>query len=202
MSRHNGRNSTRSLGSRQQFDIPLHSTPAPMPSFDEVLASFRTPAIDAGEEIAWPEETAALLITLIHLCNFSARDSFPSSLPHHSSPVPLMRWLPQLVRSLLSHHDQPIKSEPAPVFDQPVEDTQPIGTQLIKQWLAQMGLNLLPALMLLCRSMKMCRRMRNNLETEASALKNLVAQLREAVSVIEAQRGEFQGFSGWFKGCS
>src|SRR2546421_10701191 len=38
-------------------DVPtgtLSSTS--MPSLDEVLASFRTPSLDAGEEVTWPEE--------------------------------------------------------------------------------------------------------------------------------------------------
>src|SRR5947209_4590753 len=34
-------------------ETPTSST---MPSLDEVLASFRTPSIDAGEEVSWPEE--------------------------------------------------------------------------------------------------------------------------------------------------
>ena len=35
---------------------PPHSSPTPMPSLDDVLASFRTPVVGAGEEVAWPED--------------------------------------------------------------------------------------------------------------------------------------------------
>src|SRR5207302_4621616 len=35
---------------------PETPTSSPMPSLDEVLASFRTPSVDAGEEVGWPEE--------------------------------------------------------------------------------------------------------------------------------------------------
>src|SRR5437879_11306291 len=51
-------------GQLQAVSIPLPAdglTEAPtssfMPSLDEVLASFRTPSLDAGEEVTWPEET-------------------------------------------------------------------------------------------------------------------------------------------------
>src|SRR6266566_5360142 len=41
-------------------DMPTQSAPAisSMPSLDEVLASFRTTPVTAGEDIAWPEESA------------------------------------------------------------------------------------------------------------------------------------------------
>src|SRR5207248_6683291 len=39
-------------------DVPAETpTSSSMPSLDEVLASFRTPSVDAGEEVSWPEET-------------------------------------------------------------------------------------------------------------------------------------------------
>src|SRR5438067_4660878 len=39
-------------------DVPAETpTSSSMPSLDEVLASFRTPSVDEGEEVSWPEET-------------------------------------------------------------------------------------------------------------------------------------------------
>src|SRR5881227_1656015 len=51
-------------GQLKAISIPLPAdglaeapTSSSMPSLDEVLASFRTPSLDAGEEVTWPEET-------------------------------------------------------------------------------------------------------------------------------------------------
>src|SRR2546427_3214359 len=38
--------------------IPTASVTPSMPSLDEVLASFRTPPVTPGEEVAWPEDSA------------------------------------------------------------------------------------------------------------------------------------------------
>src|SRR6266566_6553849 len=38
--------------------IPTASATPSMPSLDEVLASFRTPPVSPGEEVAWPEDSA------------------------------------------------------------------------------------------------------------------------------------------------
>ncbi len=47
-------------GSLPQSQVPYSEIPSPMssamPSFDEVLASFRTPSLMPGEDVAWPEE--------------------------------------------------------------------------------------------------------------------------------------------------
>src|SRR6266550_8145167 len=42
-------------------DVPAETpTSTSMPSLDEVLASFRAPSVDAGEEVSWPEEAEEL----------------------------------------------------------------------------------------------------------------------------------------------
>ena len=187
-------------GQPQQFDIPAHTMPAPaMPSFDEVLASFRTPAIDAGEEISWPEETVTPSDTFnqpvqffdepeIAPPAFSTTPSFqPSALdalvastrkePAVSAPQPVKNEPPVY---------QPVKSEP--VFEQPWEDPLPFvatgsnSTDLVAHSDASMQIY------------EDVQKDAQQLEMEASSLKNLVAQLRDAASVIEAQRNEFKGF--------
>jgi chemotaxis protein histidine kinase CheA/ActR/RegA family two-component response regulator len=45
-----------------EMSLPAPST---VPSFDEVLASFRTPSVNAGEEMAWPEDPIALLGNMV-----------------------------------------------------------------------------------------------------------------------------------------
>src|SRR6266567_2772954 len=42
-----------------QFSIPPAPAASAIPSFDEVLASFRTPSLTPGEDVAWPEEPTA-----------------------------------------------------------------------------------------------------------------------------------------------
>ena len=41
------------------FAMPAPPLASAMPSFDEVLASFRTPNVEIGDDVAWPEEPAS-----------------------------------------------------------------------------------------------------------------------------------------------
>jgi len=45
-------------------EMPLPS-PSAVPSFDEVLASFRAPSVNPGEEVAWPEDPVARLENVV-----------------------------------------------------------------------------------------------------------------------------------------
>ncbi len=176
---------------QQQFNNPVYSTPAPsMPSFDEVLASFRTPAIDAGEDIAWPEELTAVT---------DNRDQSLSPVEQEviSPPSPAVSFssssaLDELVASIRQRPavfpQVPIEHEDAQAFEQllpenpiPVPDNS-YGTELVAQSAAPL------------QSYEEVQKDAQNLEMQASALKNLVSQLHMAESLIEAQRSEFKGF--------
>ncbi|HEY5001863.1 MAG TPA: response regulator [Ktedonobacteraceae bacterium] len=178
-------------GQPQQFNIPVHATPAPaMPSFDEVLASFRTPAIDAGEEISWPEETAMPSDSIDQPVQFFEQEvaSPPFSTASPFQPSALDTLVASTRKEPAVSAYQPVKSEPAPVFEQPWEDPLPVvatgssGTELVTHSDASMQVY------------EEVQKDAQQLEVEASSLKNLVAQLRDAASVIEAQRSEFKGF--------
>jgi chemotaxis protein histidine kinase CheA/ActR/RegA family two-component response regulator len=178
-------------GQPQQFDVPVHSMPAPsMPTFDEVLASFRTPAIDAGEEIAWPEETVEPVDTIDQSLHFFEPDvaSAPFSTASSFQPSALDALVASTRKEPAVSAYQPVKSEAAPVFDQPLEEPLPVvaaassGTELVARSDASMQVY------------EDVQKDAQQLEMEASSLKNMVAQLRDAASVIEAQRSEFKGF--------
>ncbi len=167
---------------QQQFDSP-YPTPAPsMPSFDEVLASFRTPAIDAGEDIAWPEEPAALNDDIDQSSHpFEQEVALPPA-PAVSSSfdelVASIRQVPAVLPELENSQafKQLLPERPLPV------STDSRGTELVAQ-------SALPL-----QRYEDVQKDAQNLEMQASALKNLVAQLHTAGSLIEAQRSEFKGF--------
>src|SRR2546426_12054197 len=75
----------------------MPSQPAPLttPSLDEVLASFRTPSVAAGEEIDWPE------------------DPIPaSSVQFHSMPLDIHPTPPSALEMLISSTRQnPIQTD-------------------------------------------------------------------------------------------
>jgi chemotaxis protein histidine kinase CheA/ActR/RegA family two-component response regulator len=178
-------------GQPQQFDVPIHTMPAPaMPSFDEVLASFRTPAIDPGEEIAWPEETVAPPESIDQPVQFFAQEvaSPPFSPASPLQPSALDALVASTRKEPAVSAYQPLKSEAPPVFEQPWEDPLPIvapgsnRTELVAHSDASMQVY------------EDVQKDAQQLEVEASSLKNLVALLHDATSVIEAQRGEFKGF--------
>ncbi len=172
---------------QQQFNSP-YSAPAPsMPSFDEVLASFRTPANDAGDDIAWPEEPAATIDSSDQSAQPFAQEVIPPLNPAISSsfdelvasirqvpaasppPTPVVRENSQAFQQLLS--ENPL---PTPANSQ--------GTELVAQSPAPL------------QGYEDVQKDAQDLEVQASALKNLVAQLRTAGSLIETQRTEFKGF--------
>jgi chemotaxis protein histidine kinase CheA/ActR/RegA family two-component response regulator len=188
-------------GQPQQFDVPAYSTPAPsMPSFDEVLASFRTPVLDANEEIAWPEETTMHTKSIDPSLQSFEQEAVSPPSPAGSSFQPSA--LDTLVASTRKEPAITLKSEPASVFDQDLpeerlpasvfdqglpEETPPVadgasGTELVAHSDASMQVY------------EDVQKDAQHLEMKASALKDLVAQLRETVSIIEAQRSEFKGF--------
>src|SRR3989454_4369037 len=97
----------------------MPSQPAPLttPSLDEVLASFRTPSVAAGEEIDWPE------------------DPIPaSSVQFHSMPLDIHPTPPSALEMLISSTRQ-----------NPIQTDVPVTprTDRMEEWAGQaMGLNL------------------------------------------------------------
>src|SRR6266487_1230949 len=197
-------------------DMPTQSAPAisSMPSLDEVLASFRTTPVTAGEDIAWPEESAPAEPVsadfvhqpeqvVSHLQEQVAELAQPetSFVPEPSNPSAL-EILAATTATWPAYSQNNIENSPAgspaaPPHDESVslpasasEDvTDPKQPSLVQSAPAP-----LPADLALPVEFNEMHEETHSLAVQASSLREMLKQLRVAMSVIEAQRAEFKGF--------
>ena len=162
-------------------------SPSAMPSFDEVLASFRTSA--ENDETVWPEETV------------QAPTHEETTLPVAQSPVPTqLSALDTLVAStrqntapteaVSTEQDiQPVHAERTPVVQREENVALVAQNQVLEPHVHSSAQNeALP---------QAYSDVQNDAQTVvayATSLKNIGVQLRSAMSVIEDQRDEFRGF--------
>src|SRR5438552_4963137 len=198
------------------IDMPTQSAPAvsSMPSLDEVLASFRTTPVTAGEDIAWPEESAPAEPVsadfvhqpeqvVSHLQEQVAELAQPetSFVPEPSNPSAL-EILAATTATWPAYSQNNIENSPAgspvaPPHDESVslpasasEDvTDPRQPSLVQSAPAP-----LPADLALPVEFNEMHEETHSLAVQASSLREMLKQLRMAMSVIEAQRAEFKGF--------
>src|SRR5437868_2875629 len=190
------------------IDMPTQSAPAvsSMPSLDEVLASFRTTPVTAGEDIAWPEEPAPaepVSADFGHQPEQVAEPAQPetSFVPEPSNPSALeilaattATWPAYSPNNI---ENSPAGSPAAPPHDESVslpasasEDvTDPKQPSLVQSAPAP-----LPADLALPVEFNEMHEETHSLAVQASSLREMLKQLRVAMSVIEAQRTEFKGF--------
>ncbi|TMD49650.1 MAG: hypothetical protein E6I90_01235 [Chloroflexi bacterium] len=189
-------------------DMPTQSAPAvsSMPSLDEVLASFRTTPVTAGEDIAWPEEPAPAepgSADFGHQPEQVAEPAQPetSFVPEPSNPSAL-EILAATTATWPAYSQNNIENSPAgspvaPPHDESVslpasasEDvTDPKQPSLVQSAPAP-----LPADLALPVEFNEMHEETHSLAVQASSLREMLKQLRVAMSVIEAQRTEFKGF--------
>src|SRR3989440_1952515 len=190
------------------IDMPTQSAPAvsSMPSLDEVLASFRTTPVTAGEDIAWPEEPAPAepgSADFGHQPEQVAEPAQPetSFVPEPSNPSALeilaattATWPAYSPNNI---ENSPAGSPAAPPHDESVslpasasEDvTDPKQPSIVQSAPAP-----LPADLALPVEFNEMHEETHSLAVQASSLREMLKQLRVAMSVIEAQRTEFKGF--------
>jgi chemotaxis protein histidine kinase CheA/ActR/RegA family two-component response regulator len=238
---------------------PAATTPVYMPeipvlpqspslSFEDVLASFRTPASLPGEEVSWPEDPvptgkmesivsprasqdldrtisnaqevvnkdqpagiASALDTLMAEMRLSPEESSPTpfapnQIPPAVVPKPLPPVSPAPIVSAQADpygHGEPSttdvyqlweQAQPTPVIPTPpvvapaasVSAFPPVPPTAPVQ--ASVPSPSLPA------SLEAALQNAQTIEKQASSLKPFIAQLRDAISLIEVQRSEFKGF--------
>ena len=162
-----------------------------MPSFDEVLASFRTSAED--DETVWPEEPVQTPV--------STPTHEETTLPVAQSPVPTqLSALDTLVASTrqnttptetvsIEQDIQPVYAEPTPVAQDEESVALVAQNQVFEpSVISSAQQESLP---------KAYSNVQNDAQTVvayATSLKNVGVQLHSAMSVIEDQRDEFRGF--------
>src|SRR3989440_1667164 len=189
-------------GQLQAVSIPLPAdglaeapTSSSMPSLDEVLASFRPPSLDAGEEVTWPEETEKTEeaeepepVSLIEAAADQNAHSETFSFPEPVGPSALevlaaSTWLP-------AAQNGPAVPPAIPVAHQPVHDE--IAEQASSERSELVALE--KQEILFAKSYSAMQEEARSLERQAFSLKEMLDQLRMAMSVIEAQRAEFKDF--------
>ncbi len=193
-----------------------------MPSLDEVLASFRTSPVTADEDIAWPEETAAAVPALpvepiqesqlepevaslyeeqtVEIANLAANTTPEPEAVNPSALEMLVASTSQ--RPAIPLIDPVVSPTPA----QPLEEqitAHPETELLAEADLRQPSLIAQPALQpavpqaaasaLPTVFTEMYEDTRS-IAVQASSLKDMLRQLRMAMSVIEDQRAEFKSF--------
>jgi chemotaxis protein histidine kinase CheA/ActR/RegA family two-component response regulator len=184
-------------------DVPVETpTSSSMPSLDEVLASFRTPSVDAGEEVGWPEETEELEPAPASLSQeleaAADQNLHRETLP---SPEPIG---PSALEILAASTWQPISPKELPVTPASYE---PVGNEIAEQralqasssherspLVAHNGAELEKQEISFAKAYSAMQEEARSLEVQAFSLKEMLDQLRMTMSLIEAQRTEFKGF--------
>src|SRR6266699_3091422 len=184
-------------------DVPTETpTSSSMPSLDEVLASFRTPSMDAGEEVSWPEETEELEPATASLSQeleaAADQNVHRETLP---SPEPIS---PSALEILAASTWQPISPKELPVTPASYE---PVGNEIEEQralqatgsherspLVAHNGAEFEKQEISFAKAYSAMQEEARSLEVQAFSLKEMLDQLRMTMSLIEAQRTEFKGF--------
>src|SRR5436305_12424012 len=184
-------------------DVPAETpTSSSMPSLDEVLASFRTPSVNSGEEVSWPEETEVLEpapASLSQELEAAADQNVHSeTLP---SPEPIS---PSALEILAASTWQPISPKELSVTPPSYE---PVGNEIAEQralqatgsqerspLVAHNGAELEKQEISFAKAYSAMQEEARSLEVQAFSLKEMLDQLRMTMSLIEAQRTEFKGF--------
>ncbi len=169
---------------------PPHSSPTPMPSLDDVLASFRTPVVVAGEEVAWPEDP---VVPAMPVQNQNVPDTQDDTYTTQQAASPSAlemlitstRHAPVYSNSPVTPRTHPLEDEYATVPSAPLEVSQ--ENVPARQEYPSREVALPPAF-------DQVQQETQALKEQASSLKQTLTQLRLAMSVIENQRIEFKGF--------
>ena len=169
-------------------------------SLDEMIASFRTPSVAAGEEISWPEELGAA--TNGGLTSPSTQDTLPQPPVKPEVPAPAEPVRPSALEMLAATarhqppQETPTGTPPAIKRNEGVAaGAQTVGEdEIIQPEAASAGLVPREDQRALVQVYSELQEESQVLEDQASSLKRTLTQLRLAVSVIEGQRTEFKSF--------
>src|SRR6266699_972793 len=169
-------------------------------SLDEMIASFRTPSVAAGEEISWPEELGTA--TNGCLTSPSTQDTLPQPSIKPEVPAPAEPVQPSALEMLAATarhqppQETPTGTPPAIKRNEGVAaGAQTVGEdEIIQPEAASAGLVPREDQRALVQVYSELQEESQVLEDQASSLKRTLTQLRLAVSVIEGQRTEFKSF--------
>ena len=196
----NGDNASTDDGKAQAMAAIQPSVETSIASLDDMVASFRAPAIAAGEEVSWPEEPIAEQVAdqtpqLIH-------DTQPRQPSQTISPVPTvspqqsaLELLAGTTRQSDSQVSQISSIEATPLQEQNEDASQmEVREEFPQTKMAPADITLPPPEPSFVQIYEDLQEEAQTLEGQASSLKRTLAQLRLSVTVIEGQRAEFREF--------
>lgn len=202
-------------------NVPGHGAQAlsSMPSLDEVLASFRTTPVTADENVMWPEESApaepvptdfvhepeqAQHVPVSHLEEHVAELAQPEM---SSAPEPANLSALEMLAATTGAwpafsqnniEDDPAASPATPSHHENVSLPAPDREGVTDPKQSSLFAQSVPAPALADRALPVVfdemHEETRSLAVQASSLREMLKQLRMAMSVIEAQRTEFKGF--------
>lgn len=161
-----------------------------LPSFDEVLASFRAPSVDLQDEMAWPESSSFQ----------QASPSVPLNvLPEVAKqPQEKQSALDELVASMrqpTSNNLSPVSASQFPVPPSPeVVRSQPVEAPQAVSFVPAVSSERVIQPAAFSEIYAEAQQEAQTLETHFASLQQIVTQLRSALLLIEGQRTEFKGF--------
>jgi len=172
----------------------------PISSLDEMVASFRTPAMATGEEVSWPEESIAEQSA--ELTAQPIDETQPRQSSQTVEPVPIeanqqsaLEMLAGTTLHSISEDAQTISSQVTPLQEQTEADMQlTLDEKLSLPEMANIESTPHPPEPSFVQIYEGLKDEAQVLESQASSLKRTLAQLRLSVSFIEGQRTEFRGF--------
>src|SRR6266571_4974923 len=177
--------------------------PSSSPSLDEVLASFRTPSVTAGENIALPEkavqstvqpasaESAPTSASALHASQQEEQTPVEAVSPPASVRVngSAFDTLIASTRDPFSQEAPPVTSPSSNPFTPEGHEQQPASSLVqTRGHSAPSNVQAFPAIYANMQEET------EALQVQSSSLKAIRDQLRMAMSVIEGQRAEFKGF--------
>ncbi len=196
----NGNNASADDGKAQTMAAIQPTGETSIASLDDMVASFRAPAIAAGEEVSWPEEPIAEQVAdqtpqLIH-------DTQPRQPSQTISPVPTeavqqsaLELLAGTTRQSDSQVSQMSSIEATPLQEQNEDASQmEVREEFPQTKMAPADITLPPPETSFVHIYADLQEEAQTLEGQASSLKRTLAQLRLSVTVIEGQRAEFREF--------
>ena len=156
-------------------------------SFDEMLASFRTP-VAAGEEVPWPEEPAPAASSR----PYPEQDTQPHQLAQLEVPAEPVQPSALEMLAASAIYSSPQGAPPVTLRASPEKEEIKAASQQAEAALSELVLREnQPSLTQVYNELQGEAHV---LEEQASSLKRTLTQLRLAVSIVQGQRTEFRSF--------
>ena len=169
-------------------------------SLDDMVASFRTPAMATGEEVSWPEEpiseqSADLIPQPIHDTQPRQPSQTKTTVPIEATQQSALEMLAGTTLHSVPQDLQTVISQAIPQQEQyeAARETE-VEEELSQPETPETEIALHSPELSFVQIYNGLQEEAQVLESQASSLKRTLAQLRLSVSIIEGQRAEFRDF--------